>query len=424
MSSRMNSLVSKVTGEARAADEVPGQRPHRRWSWRTPLLTILVLVGLAVGLRYTVRTVPWVGPAGADLLRRLIGRDAVTRLEEFSAVAEDRLHQARRGEQAPRSIAEVERRSRPIPSTTAASPSPVLESHFTPRDIGPMQARVAAAGDGVWRAVPDPNRPSAAAMLFTTMLHPDARRPWSEAFVVAVGLPHVGVHAVPGSVEPKATTGEGRAAERPGLVPAHHRRELLAVFNGGFKTEHGQHGMFVNGVTLVPARKSLCTVVGFEDGSLRIGTWEKVAEEVTQPRVPVRFYRQAAPCMAEGGKLNPALRNEETRNWGATLEGGTVIRRSAIGLDANRRVLFVAITNDTTATALAVAMLHAGASDVAQLDVNWSYPKFVMFPRETDGAPYAQSLFDGFLVGRDDFVRKRSSRDFFYVVVQPDRAAP
>jgi hypothetical protein len=191
MSSRMNSLVSKVTGEARAADEVPGQRPHRRWSWRTALLTILVLVGLAVGLRYAVRTVPWVGPAGADLLRRLIGRDAVTRLEEFSAVAEDRLR-----------------------------------------------------------------------------------------------------------------------------------------------------------------------------------------------------------------------------------------RRSAIGLDANRSVLFVAITNDTTATALAVAMLHAGASDVAQLDVNWSYPKFVMFPRETDGAPYAQSLFDGFLAGRDDFVRKRSSRDFFYVVVQPERSAP
>jgi hypothetical protein len=419
----MDSLVSKLTGEARAADEVASQRLHRRRNWRTALMIIVVLGVFAAGLRYAVRTVPWVGPAGADLLRRLIGRDAVTRLEELSAGAEDRLHQARRGQQAPRSIAEVERRPRPTPSATAAAPSPVLRPRFTPRDIGPMRARVAAAGDGVWRAVPDPNRPSAAALLFTTMLHPDVRRPWSEVFVVAIDLPNVGVHAVPGSVEPKATTGEGRAAERPGLVPAHHRRELLAVFNGGFKTEHGQHGMFVNGVTLVPARKGLCTVVGFEDGSLRIGTWEKLAEEVAQPRAPVRFYRQAAPCMAEGGKLNPALRDEETRNWGATLEGGTVIRRSAIGLDAKRSVLFVAITNDTTATALAGAMLHAGASDVAQLDVNWSYPKFVMFPREPDGAPYAQSLFDGFVVGRDDFVRKRFSRDFFYVV-QPGRAAP
>jgi hypothetical protein len=424
MSPRMNSLASKVTGEARAAGEVTSRRPHRRRNWRAALVTIVVLVAVAAGLRYAVRTVPWVGPAGADLLRRLIGSDAVTRLEEFSAVAEDRLHQARRGEQAPRSIAEVERRSRPISSTTAAPPSPVLRPRFTPRDIGPMQPRVAAAGDGVWRAVPDPNRPSAAALMFTTMLHPDARRPWSEVFVVSIDLPNVGVYAVPGRVEPKATTGEGRAAERPGLVPAHQRRELLAVFNGGFKTEHGQHNMFVDGVTLVPARKGLCTVVGFEDGSLRIGTWENVAEEVANPRVQVRFYRQAAPCMAEGGKLNSALRDENTRNWGATLEGGTVIRRSAIGLDAKRSVLFVAITNDTTATALARAMLHAGAADVAQLDVNWSYPKFVTFPREPDGVEYAQSLFEGFLVGRDDFVRKRSSRDFFYVVVQPERAAP
>jgi hypothetical protein len=287
-----------------------------------------------------------------------------------------------------------------------------------------MRARVAAAGDGIWREVPDPNRPFAATMLFTTMLHPDVRRPWSEVFVVAFDLPNIAVYAVPGRVEPKATTREGRTAERSGLVPSHRQRDLLAVFNGGFKTEHGQHGMFVDGVTLVAARKGLCTILGLEDGSLRIGTWEKLREEVAEPGVKVRFYRQAAPCMAEGGKLHPALRDEETRSWGATLEGGTVIRRSAIGLDAKRSVLFVAITNDTTATALAGAMLHAGASDVAQLDVNWSYPKFVMFPRDADGTPYAHSLFDGFLVGRDDFVRKRSARDFFYIVAQPERAAP
>jgi hypothetical protein len=388
------------------------------------LVSLVALVAIAGGLRYAVRTVPWVGPAAADLLRRLIGSDAVTRLEELSASAEDRLHQVRRDGQAPRSIADVERRSLPAPSASAAPPRSVSSTAFRPIEIGPMHPRVAAAGDGVWREVPDPNRPGGAARLFTTMLHPDARRPWSEVFVVAVDLPNVGVHAVPGKVEPKATTREGRTAERSGLVPARHRAELLAVFNGGFKTEHGQHGMFVNGVTLVPARKGLCTILGLEDGSLRIGTWQALSEEVSRSRSDVRFYRQAAPCMAERGKLNPALRDEGTRSWGATLEGGTVIRRSAIGLDVERAVLFVAITNDTTATALANAMLHAGASDVAQLDVNWSYPKFVMFPRGANGLPYAESLFEGFLVGRDDFVRRGYSRDYFYVVLTGEQAAP
>lgn len=46
------------------------------------------------------------------------------------------------------------------------------------------------------------------------------------------------------------------------------------MFNGGFETEHGEHGMFVHPVTLVPAKRGLCTIVGFEDGQVRIGTWE------------------------------------------------------------------------------------------------------------------------------------------------------
>lgn len=92
-----------------------------------------------------------------------------------------------------------------------------------------------------------------------------------------------------------------------------------------------------------------------------------------------------------------------------------MIRRSALGLDASRRILYVAITNDTTAPALATAMLHAGATDVAQLDVNWSYPKFAVFPRDASGGLYAQTLFEGFPIERDYFLRKPYPRDFFYL---------
>ena len=56
------------------------------------------------------------------------------------------------------------------------------------------------------------------------------------------------------------------------------------------------------------------------------------------------------------------------RNWGSTLGGNVVIRRSAIGLDAAREFSFVGISNDTTARAMADAMHHAGASHVAQLE--------------------------------------------------------
>jgi hypothetical protein len=70
----------------------------------------------------------------------------------------------------------------------------------------------------------------------------------------------------------------------------------------------------------------------------------------------------------------------------------------------------------TTARALATGMQHAGAHDVAQLDVNHSYPKFVLY---RGGAGEALTAVRGFMVDRDEYVRKPSTRDFFYVTVKP-----
>jgi hypothetical protein len=385
---------------------------------------LLAVLGAGAGFRYAVHTVPWVGPLAADSLRRVLGRDAVTRLEEGSAKIEDLWRRSRPGSRAPRSIQEVARPPAAEPSTKPGTDRSARPPPFLPHDVGPMIARVAARGDGVWRPVADPARPTDVPLLFTTMLHPDVRRPWSEAFVVAVRLADVRLFAKAGSVEPKATAPGGRGVARSGLIPHALQPELLAVFNGGFKTEHGQHGMFVDGVMLVPARAGLCTIVGFDDGSARVATWATAEAEISQTQARVSFWRQGAPCLVENGKPNPALRDEGTRRWGATLEGETVIRRSAVGLDAKRATLFVAVTNDTTAAALANAMLHAGATDVAQLDVNWSYPKFVLFPRDSKGIPHAESLFEGFLVGKDDFVRRASPRDFFYLTVAAPALPP
>ena len=67
----------------------------------------------------------------------------------------------------------------------------------------------------------------------------------------------------------------------------------------------------------------------------------------------MRWLRQTPSCMVDEGELHPLLRAPEVRNWGATLDGNTVIRRSAVGLDRDGKVLFVAISNHTTAPAIA-----------------------------------------------------------------------
>jgi hypothetical protein len=363
-----------------------------------------VLIGaLALG----VRTFPGFGPALANGLRRVIGVNAVAWLEENVAELDDARKRAL-APRAPRAVSEVRN---PVdasaPSVSPSASAPAVDHR--PGDVQPPFRRVAAPGDGEFAPVLDPARPELAPLMYTTMLHPDADRPWAELFVVTVPVAEVELHAVAGTREPSAA--RKLEYERTGLIRPEHEPKLLAAFNGGFRAEHGRHGMMVDGVEVLPARPGLCTIAGYADGSLRIATWRDEA-----PWVKSLFWRQTPPCMVEDGRMHPGLRDESVKTWGATLEGSAVSRRSAIGLSADGKRLFVGISNDTTARAIAVGMQRAGASEVAQLDVNWSYPKFLLFPRDRAGRRHAETLFRGFLFRPDDYVTRRSPRDFFYLV--------
>jgi hypothetical protein len=167
----------------------------------------------------------------------------------------------------------------------------------------------------------------------------------------------------------------------------------------------------VGEVAWIAPQPDACAFVRYRDGTVRVGAWRDLAGS----RAEMAWWRQTPPCMVLAGKRHPGLWDRESRGWGAALGGDTVIRRSAVGLAADGQVLFVGITNHTTAQALADGMLHVGAADVAELDVNWSFPKFVMFRELEDGRLHAHSLFEGFEAADDDFVRRSSPRDFFYV---------
>jgi hypothetical protein len=151
-----------------------------------------------------------------------------------------------------------------------------------------------------------------------------------------------------------------------------------------------------------------------ESGRVRIAPWERgpFAEGVWQ------WWRQTPPCLYEGGKMHPGLSWDDTRAWGAALKGSTVTRRSAIGVSRDGRVVYIGIGNDLTARALAAGMNHAGATDVAQLDINWSYPRFVVFETNDGGQLEAKSLLKGFNVAADDYLREPNPRDFFYLTAK------
>jgi hypothetical protein len=372
-------------------------------------------VGLLLGLWIAAHRLPWLGPMLADGLRAVVGVEAVSDLEDVAYGAQDRVMRWWRSGESPKARWEVPT-ARPM-----ALPERDLGgcevAAFSPKDVGPVNESWSAPGDGRWVALTDTRHGSDTPRMYKTLLHPDPYRSWAAVSVVAIDLQQVGIQLVAGKSEPRAETIEAQSYVREALVPPEHHNALLAAFNGGFKAEHGHYGMHTDGVTFVPPRSLSCGVVGGPDGKVRIGDWERM-----RPRAKAaRWWRQTPSCMVEDGKLHDGLKVKGNKHWGATVDGKTVIRRSAIGVSRDGETLFVGIGDHVTARAIALAMKQAGSRDVAQLDVNWSYPKFVTYaPRPETGLLIAHELCEGFEHSEDEFVRARAPRDFFYLTRSSD----
>ena len=408
-----------VRAERRAR---PAKARGGRWARWLPRVSAGLGVGVAL-LWWAVHRYDWMGPLVANGLRSVVGVSAVAHLEDFVYAVEDHYNRLARGREAPKSYWAVPPAAKasavaaaPAPSASASVSAPALPP-FHPADPGPALKSWSAPGDGVWVPIVDPRRPEEQPYMLKTLLHPDPERGWAEVFVVAVDLRRVALHVVPGTQEPKADSPAGEKLERPAVIPERDHEELLAAFNGGFMTEHGGYGMKVDGVTIVSPKPKACTIAVYKDDTLRIAPWTDL--ETDEPSM--LWFRQAPECMVRSGKLHPGIIYVTgNRKWGATLDGETVIRRSGIGLNASRDVLYVSITNHTNARVLAEGLRHAGAVDIAQLDVNWSYPKFVLFePKEAGGPRKAVALASGFEFSEDEYIRKRARRDFFYLMRKP-----
>lgn len=363
---------------------------------------------LAAGGAWTaLRTQPWFGPMVADGLRAVLGSERVTRLEELEASAEDRVQHATQPQTA-RGLRDS------TPDEVLVGVSEARHSDLggvqRPSNVEPLFPQVASTDDGVWQSVQV--RAGDPSVLYRTILHPDPERKYAELFVFSLDLTHVQLHAVAGSIEPVSASKV--AVERPGVVPTEDRSRLIAAFNGGFKAEHGHFGMMVGGTELLAPKPDSCTVAARADGSLRIEPWSALASEASG----LAWWRQTPGCMISGGALASGLREKDSRDWGATLEGKTVIRRSALALSDDGTRLLFGISNYTTARAIALGMQRAGATTVAQLDVNFSFPRFVLYDDGQAGALRAIGAVKGFLSERDEYIGRASTRDFFYVTAR------
>jgi len=306
----------------------------------------------------------------------------------------------------------------PAAAGTVNQPERFPGAPFPPSDVPPPFDRSAQPGDGKWVRIGDSSRGERAAddppIMYRTVIHPHAVSKWVKVTLVAVDLRHAVLHYVPGTEDVKdlGEDPEGLPVA-PGIIPTSEQDHLLAVFNGGFKPRHGNWGIRIGSKVLVAPRESGCTVALYRDSTVRVGSWERLSADAAD----IESYRQTPPCLLEQGELHPDLEAHNERAWGGRDPKRKTRRRSAVGVDASGRVLLYALGEEAGPLHLALGLRFAGARSAAQLDINWSWTRFLVFGNPApDGELQVTSTLIPQMVHRPTaYVSRHVGRDFFYV---------
>lgn len=389
---------------------VPKKPPQRKKSRKfRALLALSVVCGSGLGLWFAIHEVPWLGPTLADGGRALLGPEAIAWAEDVSYGIADDVNLWLHGEDAPTTFWEP-----PAEASVVAEPPPPVEAveiptHFPPPAFVPPQTKVAAEGDGHWVAIVDARHPERRPALYKSVVHPDPRRPFAAIAVVAIDLVATRLNILPGTHEPESN--RVRREDRSGLIPKDDYAQVLAAFNGGFKAIHGHYGMRIGSTEYVAPRDIACTLGLYRDGRIAIDTWSTMKAD----NDALAAYRQTPPCLVEEGKTHAGLEMEMNRNWGAAVDGETIIRRSAVGINKAQNVLFYGLGEAVTAQSMGRGMLAVGADTVAELDINYSYPRFLFFEGPEDAPTIRQGIIKDLKFKAEDYTIEPSTRDFFYL---------
>ncbi|MGB8214231.1 MAG: phosphodiester glycosidase family protein [Anaerolineales bacterium] len=381
-----------------------------------------------------VNTWPVLGAEGADLLRNMIGDKAVAGLEMAFDQVQDAFQKlkyqlgletpAAPWNSLPASVAAftpTELFSNATAPSLATQPPPAYqptgslagsetpEPTFTPTPVWPPAALAplgSTPGEGIWSAyIQDAEGNSVA---YRTFLEPDPTRPFAVVAVVAIDLTRTRLHFVLGTIEPAGTNQQPRT----GYIPKDDRgaNVLLAAFNGGFKARNGEFGAMADGVTALPPRDGLGTVMLYQDGTVRLGAW---GTDVNLTPDVVAF-RQNGPLVVQQGVINAQIYDNSPEDWGYTVKDVSPTVRSGIGLSKDNATLYYFCGPSLSMEMLAKSMQAAGAWNAIQLDINDYWVLFVKFqPSGWNLIP--EALLPKLMVENLDRYLWNYSRDYFYV---------
>jgi hypothetical protein len=211
-----------------------------------------------------------------------------------------------------------------------------------------------------------------------------------------------------GSTDPPSA-GRNIPAVAGSAVSPSERAQLLATFNGGFKSNTASGGFEADGQTVTPLVAGDASLVVDAGGAVHLGIW---GQDVPVPGEQVLSVRQNLKPLIHGGQ--PSRYAGDVGAWGATLHGVPDVARSAIGTDAAGDVVYAASMHALPAD-LVQALSAAGVVDAMELDINpyWVQADVAAAPGGPlrPAIPAQQRPTDQYLWGW--------TRDFFAVVAAP-----
>jgi hypothetical protein len=148
-------------------------------------------------------------------------------------------------------------------------------------------------------------------------------------------------------------------------IPRASRPRLLAAFNGGFLLSTGSGGYEQAGRVISPLRRGRASLVIYRSGAASIGAW---GYRVPKPGLRIYSVRQNLILLFRNGHPTAAAFGAWTY-WGATLGGGELVARSALGENAKGQLVYVASMSASPAD-LATALVRFGARSAMELDIN------------------------------------------------------
>ncbi len=308
----------------------------------------------------------------------------------------------------PTAIAEEPAATAPSPVIEAANPpaaAPPVYNGAGPAPINPIIQDGALPGEGVWTADGFPAAPDGGSPAFwKTYLRPDAARPDALVYMVRVDLRRVRLHMVAGTKEPVSSLG----THGSGQVPTADQALLAGAFNGGWKSVHGNYGMRVNGLQIVPPnpRPDTATLALHADGRAELGGWKTL-----QNASDLVSYRQNCPLLIDNGTIN--VSTHITSTWGLSLLNEMYVWRSGVAMTPDGALIYAAGT-PISADELAAAFQRAGANMAMQLDINSAWVQWLSYDRNSAGRPQATPLVPDMAFRRDQYLSP-NDRDFFYL---------